>query len=222
MHTLINLHNQTASKMEQDRQQSQTETRNILNSILNATVAKDLRVEQDVQSTGDSSGHWETPKGKPCLLDSTPTDTYKKLEQEWGAMASTNGLELMETEPEEDQEHANYQSAMYKVLLDRSKDRELCDWIPMVQLHRLVSAKGNYPKATLRDIFAVGIHEISKGQRFGDTVFKLFNMPWKEQGDGMNYNITFIRLGKKQDNPQQGWENYKKRSYQQYDGWASQ
>ena len=39
-------------------------------------------------------------------------------------------------------------------------------------------------------------------------------MPWQEQGDGMNYNITFIRLGKKQDNPQQGWENYKKRPYQ--------
>jgi len=208
--------------MEQDRQQSQTEMRNILNSILNATVAKDLRVEQDAQSAGDSSCHWEAPKGKPCLLDSIPTDTYEKLEREWGAMASTNGLELMETEPEADQEHANYQSAMFKILLDRSKDQELCDWIPMVQLHRLVSAKGNYPKATLRDIFAVGIHEISKGQRCGDTVFKLFNMPWKEQGDGMNYNITFIKLGKKEDSPQQGWDNYKKRPYQQYDGWASQ
>ena len=92
-------------------------------------------------------------------------------------MASTNGLELMETDPEADQEHANYQSAMFKILLDRSKDQELCDWIPMVQLHRLVSAKGNYPKATLQDIFAVGIHEISKGQRCGDTGFKLFNMP---------------------------------------------
>ena len=160
---------------------------------------------------------------KPCVLESIPTETYKQLEQDWGSQANVNSLDLMEQEQEEDQEHSNYQSAMFKVLLARSQDYSLCDWIPIMELHRLVSAKGNYPKATIQDIFAVAIHEISKGQRCGDTVFKLFNMPWQEQGDGMSYNITFIRLGSKRDNPQQGWESYgKKRPYQHTDPWAQQ
>ena len=103
VHNLINLHSQTASRMEYSREQSQIETRNILNSILNATVAKNLRVEQDGQGTADSSGQWEAPKGKPCLLESIPTDIYKQLEQEWGVQANVNGLDLMETEQEEDQ-----------------------------------------------------------------------------------------------------------------------
>ena len=76
----------------------------------------------------------------------------------------------------------------------------------------------------MQDIFAVAIHEISKGHhRYGDTVYKLYNMPWQEQEDGMTYNITFIKLGSERDNNLQGnWENYKKRPYPQSYGWQHQ
>ena len=48
-------------------------------------------------------------------------------------------------------------------------------------------------------------------------------MPWQEQGDGMTYNITFIKLCSKRDyNADGGWENYKKRPYPQSDGWQQQ
>ena len=129
----------------------------------------------------------------------------------------------MEQEQEDDQEHSNYQTAMFRALLARSQGAASVNegWVPVAELHRLVSAKGNYPKATMQDIFAVAIQEISKGHhRYGDTVYKLYNMPWREHGDGMTYNITFIKLGSKRDNNLQGnWENYKKRPYPQSDGW---
>ena len=111
---------------------------------------------------------------------------------------------------------------MFRALSTRNQGGglELGGWIPIVELHKLVSAKGNYPKATLEDIFAIAIHETSKGQhRYGDTVYKLYHMPWQEQGDAMTYNITFIKLGSKKDyNADGGWENYKKRPYQP-DSW---
>ena len=68
------------------------------------------------------------------------------------------------------------------------------------------------------------IHEKSKGQhRYGDTVYKLYHMPWQEQGDGMNYNITFIKLGSENDyKTDGGWENYRKRPYPQNDAWQNQ
>ena len=93
---------------------------------------------------------------------------------------------------------------------------EMDGWIPIVELHKRVSARGNYPKATLEDIFAIAIHEKSKGQhRYGDTVYKLYHMTWQEDGDGMNYNITFIKLGSKKEYNAGGcWESYsKKRPY---------
>ena len=46
VHNLINLHSQTAARMEYNRDQSHIATQTILSSILNATVARDLRTDQ--------------------------------------------------------------------------------------------------------------------------------------------------------------------------------
>ena len=87
---------------------------------------------------------------KPCVVESIPDEVYKELEKEWGTHDNHNSLDLMEQEQEDDQEHSNYQTAMFKALHARNQGPGCANdgWVPVAELHRLVSAKGNYPKAT--------------------------------------------------------------------------
>ena len=180
-------------------------------------MAKNLRSEQGSQGAAGSGSIAETPQAKPCIVEFLPKEIYEALASKYGKQEYHNALEHMGLEEECSQEHSDYQTAMFHALSAHNKEGfEMDGWIPIVELHKRVSARGNYPKATLEDIFAIAIHEKSKGQhRYGDTVYKLYHMTWQEDGDGMNYNIAFIKLGSKKDyNAGGGWENYsKKRPY---------
>ena len=107
VHKLIDLHNQTAARMEYNREQAHTATQAILTSILNATVAKEQRTDQDSQGTG-SGGHVEAPQPKPCMVDTLPMQLYEGLAAKWGSQENCNSESHMEQEQECSQEHGNY------------------------------------------------------------------------------------------------------------------
>ena len=217
IHRLTDLQGQAVNRGETNRAQAETTTNAILGSILNATVAKNLRNDQDSQGAGDAGSSAAAPQVKPCVVDFLPKEIFEPLATKYGKQEYHNATEHMELEEENSQEHSNYQTAMFHALSAHTREGfEMDGWIPIVELHRRVSARGNYPKATLEDIFAIAFHEKSKGQhRYGDKVYKLYHMTWQEDGHGMNYNSTFIKLGsKKEYNAGGGWENYnKKRPY---------
>ena len=138
VHKLIDLYNQTAARMEYNREQAHAATQTILSSILNATVAKELRADQGSQGASGSGYHVETSQPKPCMVESLPKELYEALAAKWGSQDNHNSESHMELEQECSQEHGNYQTAMFRALSTRNQGGgfELDGWIPIVEIGR--------------------------------------------------------------------------------------
>ena len=122
IHRLIDLQNQAVNRGETSRAQADTTTHAILGSILNATVAKNLRNDQDNQGAEDAGSSAAAPQVKPCVVDFLPKEIFEQLATKYGKQEYHNGTEHMELEEENSQEHSNYQTAMLHALNTHSRE----------------------------------------------------------------------------------------------------